>query len=101
MTELPRRQDSLHFLAIPSLDTPGPPINSPDPSLHRLNPPAPAVPARAPSLLTPGPKRARVSIMNGDFDISHLSSAECILLAEQLWEQARSRPDAVPVTPAQ
>jgi putative addiction module component (TIGR02574 family) len=35
------------------------------------------------------------------FDISQLSPAECILLAEQLWDRARTHPDAVAVTPAQ
>ncbi len=35
------------------------------------------------------------------FDFSQLSPAECILLAEQLWDRARTHPDAVPVTPAQ
>jgi putative addiction module component (TIGR02574 family) len=34
-------------------------------------------------------------------DLSHLSPAECILLAEQLWEQARAHPEAIPVTEAQ
>ena len=36
-----------------------------------------------------------------DLDISQLSPAECILLAEQLWERARAHPDAVPLTQAQ
>ena len=36
-----------------------------------------------------------------DIDTSHLSPAEYILLAEQLWEQARAHPEAIPVTPAQ
>jgi len=35
------------------------------------------------------------------FDISHLTQAECILLAEQLWERARAHPEAIPVTDAQ
>jgi putative addiction module component (TIGR02574 family) len=39
--------------------------------------------------------------MTADLDISRLSPAECILLAEQLWERARNHPDAVPVTEAQ
>jgi putative addiction module component (TIGR02574 family) len=39
--------------------------------------------------------------MNGDIDISHLSPAECILLAEQLWEKARAHPEAIPITAAQ
>ncbi len=39
--------------------------------------------------------------MNPEIDISQLSPAECILLAEQLWEQARAHPEAVPITPAQ
>ena len=36
-----------------------------------------------------------------DFDLSGLSPSECILLAEQLWDRARSRPEAVPMTEAQ
>jgi putative addiction module component (TIGR02574 family) len=32
-----------------------------------------------------------------DIDISQLSPAECILLAEELWERARAHPDALPV----
>jgi putative addiction module component (TIGR02574 family) len=36
-----------------------------------------------------------------DFDLSVLSPSECILLAEQLWERARTRPEAIPVTDAQ
>jgi putative addiction module component (TIGR02574 family) len=36
-----------------------------------------------------------------EFDLSGLSPSECILLAEQLWERARMRPEAVPVTDAQ
>jgi putative addiction module component (TIGR02574 family) len=39
--------------------------------------------------------------MKDAIDISHLSTAECILLAEQLWEQARAHPEAIPVTPGQ
>jgi len=39
--------------------------------------------------------------MTADFDISQLSPAECILLAEQLWERARNHPEAVPVPPEQ
>jgi putative addiction module component (TIGR02574 family) len=35
------------------------------------------------------------------FDFSELTPAECILLAEELWEKARNHPEAVPVTPAQ
>lgn len=34
-------------------------------------------------------------------DISRLSPSECILLAEQLWEHARTHPGAVPITDAQ
>jgi putative addiction module component (TIGR02574 family) len=34
-----------------------------------------------------------------DLDISRLSPAECILLAEQLWERARNHPEALPVPP--
>ena len=37
--------------------------------------------------------------MNPDIDTSQLSPAECILLAEQLWEQARNHPEAVPIPP--
>ena len=37
--------------------------------------------------------------MNPDIDISQLTPAECILLAEQLWERARNHPEAVPVPP--
>jgi putative addiction module component (TIGR02574 family) len=36
-----------------------------------------------------------------EFDISGLSPSECILLAEQLWEQARLHPETAPVTDAQ
>ena len=39
--------------------------------------------------------------MPATFDISSLSSSECILLAEQLWERARMRPDTIAVTDAQ
>lgn len=39
--------------------------------------------------------------MNAEFDITQLSPSECILLAEQLWEQARAHQEAVPLTPAQ
>lgn len=39
--------------------------------------------------------------MTHDDDPSRLSTAECVLLAEQLWEHARAHPDEVPVTPAQ
>jgi len=39
--------------------------------------------------------------MKPEIDISQLSPAECILLAEQLWEQARAHAEAIPVTPAQ
>lgn len=42
-----------------------------------------------------------VDFMKDDLDPSRLSTAECVLLAEQLWEQARAHPEAVPVTPAQ
>lgn len=34
-------------------------------------------------------------------DTSDLSTSECILLAEQLWEQALRNPDAIPVTESQ
>jgi putative addiction module component (TIGR02574 family) len=39
--------------------------------------------------------------MKLDLDISQLSPAECILLAEQLWERARTHPEAVPVSEVQ
>jgi len=39
--------------------------------------------------------------MSGEIDISHLSPADCILLAEQLWEKARTHPEVIPVTAAQ
>jgi putative addiction module component (TIGR02574 family) len=39
--------------------------------------------------------------MKPEIDISQLSPAECILLAEQLWDRARNHPEAVPVTEAQ
>jgi putative addiction module component (TIGR02574 family) len=39
--------------------------------------------------------------MDSDIDISNLSPAECILLAEQLWEKARAHSEAIPVTDAQ
>ncbi len=39
--------------------------------------------------------------MSTEFDISSLSPSECILLAEQLWEQARAHPEAAPITDAQ
>jgi putative addiction module component (TIGR02574 family) len=39
--------------------------------------------------------------MKDEIDTSHLSPAECILLAEQLWEQARAHSEAIPVTTAQ
>jgi putative addiction module component (TIGR02574 family) len=42
-----------------------------------------------------------IVLMNPNIDISQLSPAECILLAEQLWERARSQAGAVPVTEAQ
>jgi len=35
--------------------------------------------------------------MKHEIDTSQLSPAECILLAEQLWDQARNHPEAVPV----
>jgi putative addiction module component (TIGR02574 family) len=34
-------------------------------------------------------------------DTSDLSTSECILLAEQLWDQARRNPGAIPVTESQ
>ena len=37
--------------------------------------------------------------MKPDIDISQLSPAECILLAEELWDRVRIHPDAVPVRP--
>jgi putative addiction module component (TIGR02574 family) len=39
--------------------------------------------------------------MKPEIDISQLSPAECILLAEQLWERARNHPEAIPITEAQ
>jgi putative addiction module component (TIGR02574 family) len=39
--------------------------------------------------------------MSIDPDINGLSPAECILLAERLWEQARIHAEAVPITDAQ
>ncbi len=39
--------------------------------------------------------------MTQGIDISSLSPAECILLAEELWQRARSHPDALALTPAQ
>jgi putative addiction module component (TIGR02574 family) len=39
--------------------------------------------------------------MKPEIDISQLSPAECILLAEQLWERARNHPEAIAVTEAQ
>lgn len=37
--------------------------------------------------------------MKPDIDISQLSPAECILLAEELWDRARNHPEAIPVRP--
>jgi putative addiction module component (TIGR02574 family) len=37
--------------------------------------------------------------MTRNIDLSHLSPAECILLAEQLWDRAASQPDDIPVPP--
>lgn len=37
--------------------------------------------------------------MKPDIDISQLSPAECILLAEELWYRARNHPEAIPVDP--
>jgi putative addiction module component (TIGR02574 family) len=39
--------------------------------------------------------------MSTEFDLSGLSPSECILLAEQLWEHARTHAEAAPVTDAQ
>ena len=40
--------------------------------------------------------------MKHDIDISQLSSAECMVLAEEmLWERARDHPEAIPVPPEQ
>ena len=39
--------------------------------------------------------------MKPEIDISQLSPAECILLAEELWDRARNHPEAFPVTEAQ
>ena len=38
-------------------------------------------------------------LMKPDIDISQLSPAECILLAEELWDRARNHPEAIPVDP--
>jgi putative addiction module component (TIGR02574 family) len=35
--------------------------------------------------------------MKPDLDLSQLSPAECILLAEELWDRARAHPEAIPV----
>jgi putative addiction module component (TIGR02574 family) len=37
--------------------------------------------------------------MKPEIDISQLSPAECILLAEELWDRASAHPDALPVPP--
>ena len=37
----------------------------------------------------------------GPFDFSHLSPAERILLAEDLWDSVAAQQDAPPLTPAQ
>jgi putative addiction module component (TIGR02574 family) len=39
--------------------------------------------------------------MKPDIDISQFSPAECILLAEELWNRARNHPDQIPVTEEQ
>jgi putative addiction module component (TIGR02574 family) len=39
--------------------------------------------------------------MSSEFDISRLTASESILLAEQLWEDARTHPEAVPVADTQ
>jgi putative addiction module component (TIGR02574 family) len=39
--------------------------------------------------------------MSSEFDISGLTASESILLAEQLWEHARTHPQAILVTDAQ
>jgi putative addiction module component (TIGR02574 family) len=39
--------------------------------------------------------------MKPDLDISQLSPAECILLAEELWDRARANPEAIAVPPEQ
>jgi putative addiction module component (TIGR02574 family) len=41
------------------------------------------------------------AVMSTILDIRHLSPSECILLAEELWEHARTHPEAVPITEAQ
>lgn len=51
--------------------------------------------------LTVARRCAKVNLMKDGIDISRLSPAECILLAEQLWEHARTHPEAIPVTAAQ
>jgi putative addiction module component (TIGR02574 family) len=38
-------------------------------------------------------------LMKSGIDISQLSPAECILLAEELWERARNHPEAILVDP--
>jgi putative addiction module component (TIGR02574 family) len=35
------------------------------------------------------------------FDFSKLTPAQCILLAEELWEKARNHAELAPITPAQ
>lgn len=35
-----------------------------------------------------------------DFEISHLTSAECIVLAERFWEWAGANSEAIPLTDA-
>ena len=52
-------------------------------------------------MLTLTRKRTRLPCMSTEFDLSGLSASECILLAEQLWEHARTHPEAVPVTAVQ
>lgn len=39
--------------------------------------------------------------MARDIDISHLTSDECIELAQQLWDKARAHADTLPASAAQ
>jgi len=51
--------------------------------------------------LTETAKTVRIKAMTQEINIENLEPAECILLAERLWEKARNHPDAIPVTEAQ
>jgi putative addiction module component (TIGR02574 family) len=65
----------------------------------------PSATAIRPRPLYPGfdkaQNRASLRSMSRHFDTSNLSPSECILLAEQLWEQARAHPETIPLTTAQ